>query len=84
MGAGGSTYLQIKFRKTVQAKVAKYAPPHVVDVATGKVKELRTRVGSAVSEGRSAMTARETELRARVSGRTAKRSGSSRPEPPSR
>ncbi len=78
MGAGGSTYLQIKFRKTVQAKVAKYAPPNVADVALGKAKDLKSRVGSAVSEGRSAMVERETELRNRVSGRPGKGPGSSR------
>ena len=71
MGAGGSTYLQIKFRKAVQAKVAKYAPPNMVAVAADRAKGFRSRVGSAVSEGRSAMVQRETELRNRVANRSA-------------
>ena len=70
MGAGGSTYLQIKFRKAVQAKVAKYAPPNMAAVAAGRARDFRSRVGSAVTEGRSAMAQRETELRNRVANRS--------------
>lgn len=70
MGVGGSTYLQIKFRKAVQAKVARFTPPHVVDAAAARAKGLRSRAGAAVGEGKAAMAARESELRSRITRRS--------------
>jgi ElaB/YqjD/DUF883 family membrane-anchored ribosome-binding protein len=66
MGAGGSSWFQRKVRRAVHAQVAKIAPPNVADVAVKKAKELRSRVASAVGEGRSAMSERESDLRARI------------------
>lgn len=72
MGAGGSSWLQRKFRRTVQAKVAKLAPSAVAGRVSDRVRgigtDVRGTVRSAVDEGRTAMRDRERELHAELSG----------------
>jgi hypothetical protein len=68
MGAGGSTWLQRKVKRTVQAKVAAIVPAAVLSSVTEKAKGVSSRavvaVKGAVADGRLAARDREQELRA--------------------
>jgi rRNA-processing protein FCF1 len=68
MGAGGSTWLQRKVKRTVQAKVAALVPAAVISSVSEKAKSVSSRarvaVKGAVADGRSAARDREQELRA--------------------
>ena len=64
-GAAGAGYAKKKVKKTA----AQLAPVHVAKDAAGRVRSRVADVGDAVREGRAAMKAKETELRARLDGR---------------
>lgn len=77
MGAGGSSWLQRKFRRTVQAKVARLAPTAVAGRVSDRLRgigtDVRGNVRSAVDEGRTAMRDRERELHEELTGRRPRR-----------
>src|SRR3954454_10303699 len=66
MGAGGSAWLQRKFRRTVQAKVAHYAPAKVAgrvgDRGTTGVRGVGDTFRDVLDEGRTVMREREAQL----------------------
>lgn len=64
-GAAGASYA----KKKVKATASQLAPVHVAKGAAGRVRGGFVNVGDAVREGRSAMKAKEAELRARMDGR---------------
>jgi hypothetical protein len=64
-GAAGASYA----KKKVKATASQLAPVHVAKGAAGRVRGGFVNVGDAVREGRSAMKAKEAELRARIDGR---------------
>lgn len=70
MGAGGSTWLQRKVKRTVQAKVLRYAPSKVAvrvgDRLTKSVRGVGETVRDVIDEGRSGMKEREAELHAEL------------------
>ncbi len=70
MGAGGSSWLQRKIKRTVHAKVVSVVPANVVNTVTTvsqKAKQItgqtRATIQGAVAEGRSAARDRESQLR---------------------
>jgi hypothetical protein len=73
MGAGGSSWLQRKVKKSVQAKVAPLLPGAFVNTVTTKARSLGTSatqtVRTAVNDGRFASNTREAELRTKLENR---------------
>ena len=73
MGAGGSSWVQRKVKRTVQAKVAPLLPGAFVDTVTTKARSLSTTasqtVRTAVTDGRFASKTREAELRTKLENR---------------
>ncbi len=57
-------------KRKVKSVANELAPVQVAKRATGSVRERGHRVADAAREGRRAMKAKETELRARFDGRT--------------
>lgn len=66
-GAAGVGYAKKKVKQTA----SQLAPVHVAKDAAGKVRGGFVNVGDALREGRSAMKAKEAEMRARLDGRAA-------------
>ena len=66
MGASGSTWLQRKVRRTVQAKVEQLKPPAIAGRMGARARAARADASGAlrsvVDEGRTAMRDREAEL----------------------
>ncbi len=65
IGFGGSVWAQRKVKATVE----RYLPPQLGDEVAGRARSLQSDVRGALGEGRDAMRARETELRAMLAGR---------------
>ncbi len=65
-GAAGAGYTKKKVKQTA----AQLAPVQVAKHAVGSLTATKRRIGEAISDGRSAMRAKEAELRARRDGRT--------------
>ncbi len=73
MGAGGSSWVQRKVKKSVQAKVAPLLPGAFIDTVSTKARLLSTNatqtVRTAVTDGRFASKTREAELRTKLENR---------------
>lgn len=73
MGAGGSSWVQRKVKKSVQAKVAPLLPSAFIDTVSTKARSLSTNatqtVRTAVTDGRFASKTREAELRTKLEHR---------------
>ena len=65
-GVAGAGYAKRKVKETA----AQLAPTNVAKAAVAKVRHRGADVADAVREGREAMRAKETELRARLHGST--------------
>jgi hypothetical protein len=61
-GFGGAMWVRRRIRRTMR----RYAPEHLQAEATASVRRLGSGVRDAVAEGRTAMRAREAELRAEL------------------
>lgn len=66
VGAGGAFWAKRKVEQTIE----QYLPEQVADRAATSARGLGRTVRAAATEGRAAMKATETELRARVDART--------------
>lgn len=66
-GVAGAGYAKKKVKETA----AQLAPVHVAKSAVSKVRDRGADVVDAVREGRQAMKAKETELKARLNGTAA-------------
>jgi len=68
VGAAGAGYAKRKVKDTVGRRAQQLAPVNVAKNAAGKVRATGRNVVGAVREGRSAMKAKEVELKAARDG----------------
>lgn len=69
VGVAAGVYLAVRVQRSLRRSVQRVAPERVTDDLIAALRDLRTDLRKAFSEGRDAMHLREAELRAELDGR---------------